>query len=171
MSLYALIGCGFACAVCTYLVPGRLRWLVLLLASYGFYAAQSVTALPYILLTTVSTWAGALLIGRIAQKNKDELKQKKAVLSTQEKKALKAAAKRRQRAVFFAVLLLNFGLLAFLKYFNYTAHHAASLLSLISGARITAPRLNLLLPLGISFYTFQSMGYLSDVYNAKYEPV
>ena len=170
MSLYALIGCGFACAVCTYLVPGRLRWLVLLLASYGFYAAQSVTALPYILLTTISTWAGALLIGRIAQKNKDELKEKKAVLSAQEKKALKAAAKRRQRAVFFAVLLLNFGLLAFLKYFNYTAHHAASLLSLISGARITAPRLNLLLPLGISFYTFQSMGYLIDVYNAKYEP-
>ena len=58
MSLYALIGYGFACAAVYYLCPGRIRWLVLLAASYGFYAAQSITALPYILLTTLSTWGG-----------------------------------------------------------------------------------------------------------------
>lgn len=170
MSLYALIGCGFACAAIYYLTPMRLRWLLLLLASYAFYAAQSVTALPYILLTTCTTWAGALYIGRIADALKVQLKEKKATLDAQEKKALKAAAKKKQRLAFFAVLLLNFGLLAFIKYFNYTAHHAASLLSLITGSAISAPRLNLLLPLGISFYTFQSMGYLIDVYNGKYAP-
>ena len=170
MSLYALIGFGFACAAIYYLAPKRLRFVVLLLASYAFYAAQSAAALLYILLTTASTWAGALYIGRAANALKAELKEKKAVLSAQEKKALKAAAKKKQRIAFLAVLLLNFGLLAFLKYFNYTAHHAASLLSLISGTRIAAPRLNLLLPLGISFYTFQSMGYLIDVYNGKYAP-
>ncbi len=170
MSLYALIGYGFACAVCYYLIPGRIRWLVLLLASYGFYAAQSVNALPYILLTTASTWVGAQALGRMQESVKSQLKEKKTGLSSEQKKALKAAAKRRQRAVFFAVLIVNFGLLGFLKYFNYTAHHAASLLSLIAGRSLEAPRLNLLLPLGISFYTFQSMGYLIDVYNGKYAP-
>ncbi len=170
MSLYALIGYGAACAAVYYLLPGRIRWLLLLLASYGFYAVQSVSALPYVLLTTVSTCAGALLLGSLSDRLRAQLKERKAELSAQEKKALKAAMKKKQRAVFLCVLLLNFGLLAFLKYFNYTAHHAASLLSLISGTRIAAPRLNLLLPLGISFYTFQSMGYLIDVYNGKYAP-
>jgi len=170
MSLYALIGLGFACASLYYLCPARFRWLVLLAASYGFYASQSVAALPYILLTTLSTWAGALQIGRIGAQLKTELREKKAQLSAEDKKALKAAAKKKQRVLFWAVLLVNFGMLAFLKYFNYTAHHAASLLSLLTGTRFTAPRLNLLLPLGISFYTFQSMGYLIDVYNGKYAP-
>ena len=170
MSLYALIGYGFACALAYYLCPGRIRWLVLLIASYGFYAAQSVYALPYILLTTLSTWAGARFIGHTGARIKAVLKEKKALLSAEEKKALKAAARKKQRVAFLGVLLVNFGLLAFLKYFNYTAHHAASLLSLLSGMRLTAPRLNLLLPLGISFYTFQSMGYLIDVYNGKYAP-
>ncbi len=47
------------------------------------------------------------------------------------------------------VLILNFGLLGFLKYIPY------------------ASRLGLLLPLGISFYTFQSISYIIDVYQEK----
>lgn len=169
MSLYLLIAYGFVCAAAYYACPLRIRYMVLLLASYGFYAWQSVYALPYILLTTLSTWAAARRIGKIADELKSTVRQNKG-LSVQEKKALKQTAKRKQRTVFYAVLILNFGILAVLKYFNYTAHHAASLLSMISGMEVNAPQLNLLLPLGISFYTFQSMGYLIDVYNGKYVP-
>ena len=57
-----------------------------------------------------------------------------------------------------AALLLNFGLLAALKYTDD-----------VRGWFGASP-LGLLLPLGISFYTFQSMGYLLDVYNGKYAP-
>ena len=47
-------------------------------------------ALPFLLLTTLSTWAGALLIGRLSARSKAELKEKKASLTAQERKALKA---------------------------------------------------------------------------------
>lgn len=62
------------------------------------------------------------------------------------------------------MLLLNFGVLAVLKYLNPVMAWGASLLG------GSAPSLGLVLPLGISFYTFQSMGYLIDVYNGKYAP-
>ena len=158
MSLFTLTAFSLACAGAYYVCPLRLRWVLLLLFSYAFYAVCGARALPYLLLTTLSTWAGALVIGRIAERSKAELRAKKAQLDAAGKKALKAAAKKRQRAVFLAVLALNFGVLALVKY-------TSPLLEALG-----RPPLRLLLPLGISFYTFQSMGYLIDVYSGKYPP-
>ena len=158
MSLFSLIAFSLLSAGCYYLCPLRLRWVLLLLVSYAYYAYCGVGALPFILLTTLSTWAGALLIHRVGEKSRQELKARKAELDAEGKKALKAAAKRRQRMLFWGVLLLNFGVLALLKY-------TSPLLTAMG-----KPALNLLLPLGISFYTFQSMGYLIDVSSGKYEP-
>ena len=158
MSLFTLIAFAFLCAGAYYLCPGRLKWMLLLLVSYIYYAWCGARALPFMLLTTLSTWGGALLIGRIGERSKAQLKALKAELDVGGKKALKAQAKKKQRLVFWAVLLLNFGALALLKY-------TSPLLTLL-GRR----PLDLLLPLGISFYTFQSMGYLIDVANGKYAP-
>ena len=158
MSLFTLIAFAFLCAALYYLCPDRFKWVLLLLVSYAYYAYCGANALPFILLTTLSTWAGALVIGRIGERSRAELKARRAELDAAGKKALKAQAKRRQRAVFLAVLLLNFGVLALLKY-------TSPLLTAMG-----RPALHLLLPLGISFYTFQSMGYLIDVYNGKYAP-
>ena len=158
MSLFTLIAFAFLCAALYYLCPDRFKWVLLLLASYAYYASCGANALPFILLTTLSTWAGALAIGRISEKSRAALKARRPDLDAAGKKALKAQARRRQRAVFLAVLLLNFGVLALLKY-------ASPLLTAMG-----RPALSLLLPLGISFYTFQSMGYLIDVYNGKVAP-
>ena len=158
MSLSLLIAFSLACAAAYYGCPLRLRWMLLLVFSYGYYALCGARALPFLLLTTASTWAGALAIGRIAERSKADLRARKAELDAAGKKALKAAARRRQRAVLVAVLLLNFGVLALLKY-------VPPLLS----ATGRSP-LGLLLPLGISFYTFQSTGYLIDVYSGKTAP-
>ena len=65
MSLFTLIAFAFLCAALYYICPLRLRWILLLLVSYGYYAYCGLSALPYILTTTLSTWAGALLIGRV----------------------------------------------------------------------------------------------------------
>ena len=100
MSLFTLIAFSCLCAAVYYILPGRLRWVLLLLASYAYYAVSGAKALPFILLTTLSTWAGALAIGRIAEKNKAELKARKAELDAAGKKALKAAAKSKQRQLF-----------------------------------------------------------------------
>ena len=157
MSLFTLIAFSCICAGAYYLCPLRLRWALLLAASYAYYAYCGANALPFILLTTLSTWAGALYIGRIADQTKAELKARKAELDAPGKKALKAAAKKKQRVIFWAVLLVNFLSLGVFKY----VPPAASALG---------KPLDLLLPLGISFYTFQSMGYLIDVMSAKYAP-
>jgi len=129
MTLELLILSGLALTAAYYLCPMKGRWMLLLAASCAFYAYCGAGALPYIALTTLSTWAGAILIGRIAERCKAAVKAGKATLSPDEKKALKAAAKRRQRVIFLSVLLLNFGLLAFLKYFNYAAHHVTALVN------------------------------------------
>ena len=154
MSLFMLAAYGFACAAVYHLCPAKIRWVVLLLASYGFYASRSLAGLPFIWVTTGTTWLAALAIARIGESGKARLK----AAEKERKKAIRAAARRRQRAVMLAALLLNFGLLAVLKYTDD-----------VRGWFGASP-LGLLLPLGISFYTFQSMGYLIDVYNAKYAP-
>ena len=158
MSLFTLIAFAFLCALAYYLCPNRFKWMLLLLVSYLYYAYCGVRALPFMVLTTLSTWGGALAIGSIGEKSKAEIKARKAELDTASKKALKAKAKQRQRVIFWAVLLLNFGVLGLVKYTSPVLE--------MMGRR----PLDLLLPLGISFYTFQSMGYLIDVANGKYAP-
>ena len=153
-----MIAFAFLCAALYYLCPDRVRWVLLLLCSYAYYAYCGANALPFILLTTLSTWAGALMIGRIGEASRSALKAGKGTLSSEEKKAMKAAARRRQRLWLLLTLVLNFGVLAVLKY-------NAPVLALFG-----AQPLGWFLPLGISFYTFQSMGYLIDVYNGKYPP-
>lgn len=154
MTLFMLAAYGFICAAVYHLCPAQIRWAVLLLASYGFYASRSLAGLPFILLTTVSTWLAALVIAQIGENGKAQTN----AADRKRKKAIKAQTRRRQRAAMLAALLLNFGLLAALKYTDD-----------VRGWFGASP-LGLLLPLGISFYTFQSMGYLLDVYNGKYAP-
>ena len=164
MSLTVLLAVAFVGAALYYVCPLRLRWVLLLLLSYGFYLTCGLSALPFIALTTLTTWAGALVIARVGESGKAYLRAHKAELTAEAKKAQKARTRSRQRVWFFAVLLLNFGVLAVLKYLNPVMAWGASLLG------GSAPSLGLVLPLGISFYTFQSMGYLIDVYNGKYAP-
>lgn len=149
-----------------YLMPKKkYQWVILLIGSYVFYLFAGVKTSAYILLTTLTTWYGALLITKISDKKKADLKNTD---DKENKKIIKKIAKSNQRKVFWYVLLFNFGILSFLKYFNFLMSNIASLMSITSGNCIKPISLGLILPLGISFYTFQSMGYLIDVYNGKY---
>lgn len=71
--------------------------------------------------------------------------------------------KRRRLLLAFSVVS-NLLILCTFKYFNFFAGEAAALLG------ISAPHLNLLSPIGISFYTFQTISYVTDVYRKKVEP-
>ena len=169
MSTYTIIYQILSATILYYICPARVRWLVLLAFSYVLFAAGGRQALAFILLTTLSTWAGALLIGGIADKSKAQLKAQRDQLSREDKKKLKDAARKKQRVVFFLVLMLNFGLLSVLKYFPGAPN--AALRGLFGLMGKSAPlSVKLFVPMGISFYTFQSMGYLIDVYNGKYAP-
>ena len=170
MTTYTLLYTLLAAAVLYYLCPLRLRWMLLLALSYALYAQNGRQALAFILLTTLSTWAGALLIGRIGARGKALLQARRDGLSADKKKRLRQRTRGRQRIVFWLVLLLNFGILAVLKYVPSLPGTLARTAFSLMGRADAAPALRLFVPLGISFYTFQSMGYLIDVYNGKYPP-
>ena len=124
-------------AVCVtgyYLFPARIRWTWLLGISGLYYAAAGPGFLLYLLFTVLTSWLGGM------------------------------AAVSGKKAAVALPLLLDFGMLAWLKYTNFLI----SCLNHFPG--ISLPYLELLLPLGISFYTFQSAGYLLDVYWKRCEP-
>lgn len=145
------------------------RWTVLLAASYYFYLLASFRLVAFLLLTTASTFYGALAIERISAETKQLLAEHKKDWDRDQKKQCKNQAGCRKRRILTTVLVLNFGILVFLKYYNLFAGSLNDLLGVFS-IPLSAPTLNLILPLGISFYTFQSMGYLIDVYWEKVEP-
>lgn len=140
-----------AVLVVYYLTPRRLQWVVLLAASYGFYLTGGLWAMDYLLFTTVTTWLAGRALGALNDKRKALPKEDKAGAER---------LKRRKKAVTALVLLANFGLLYVVKYLDLTA----DLL------RLPRPGLGLVLPLGLSFYMFQSVGYVIDCYRGKYPP-
>ena len=147
-----------------YLMPRRLRYLALLGASACFYLAYSVRAALYLLFTIAATYAAGLLLGRLHRWERTELARPGA-----DRPAVKRLGKRRRRLVLTAILLLNFATLALFKYWNAWLGSFGRLGQLL-GFSLQFRPLELLLPLGISFYTFQTAGYLIDVYRGKVEP-
>ncbi len=144
-----------------YLWPWKkYQWCVLLAASYVFYCSSSVRMAVWMVITSIVIYLCALRMEKLGDAEAAALHRKKpdgTALLRPEKKALKAAFKRKRKALLTFGLLIIFGILAFFKYIP-------GLISGISGGRFT---MNLLLPIGISFYTFQSAGYLIDVYNGQ----
>lgn len=140
-----------------YLVcPRRYRWIVLLLGSIGFYACAGLQFLPFIFVTSFTVWFGARKIGLIWATQEAALSS--GNFSSEEKKARKAADKRHAKWILLAVLLINIGYLVFEKTLNY-------LDSQIAGLTLAD---KLIIPLGISYYTFSTVGYLLDVYWKRY---
>ncbi len=146
-----------------YLLPKKIQWCVLLLASYVFYAIAGVEYLAFIAVTTLTSYIATRLMGRVTAKENKFFLESGDALSKDEKKAYRAKYKKRRFLILSFALLVGFGILAVLK---YTAFVIASV-NTVANTSIEIP--SLILPLGISFYTFQTMGYLIDVYRAKAE--
>ena len=145
-----------------YIMPLKFRWFVLLAASYTFYLMSSPKTFVFILFTTIITFFGGRKIGNINNASSDYLEENKENLTKDEKKTIKAEFKKRKKRTVALVLILDFGILAILKYFRYYIQ-AMNIPGLSSMAG------SLLIPLGISFYTFQSAAYIIDLYRDKIE--
>lgn len=126
------------CIVTYYLLPHRLRNPFLLCTSYFFYMCWNPKYALLMLFSTAVTYFCGVLVDRSAEKNRKKLW---LVLS----------------------LLVNLAILFFFKYFNFTVDLLNRGFAFL-GLGISAPTLNVLLPVGISFYTFQALGYTIDVY-------
>lgn len=153
-----------AVSLASYYLVGRLvprgQWALLLVASLAFYGlVGSWETLWLVVLVALVTWAVPLAFVRMEGLSS---RQRHALDDRRQRKAVKLRWRRRQRLVLLAALVACFGILAYLKYWNTLLYEL--------GAAPSRGSLGLLLPLGISFYTFQSVAYLVDAYNAKVEP-
>ncbi len=140
-----------------YLLPQKCRWVFLLLSSYVFYLFAGVAYLGFILLTTVSTYLATHVMAKALEKQDTYLAENKQTLSREEKKEYKSKVKSRNKIAMLVCVVLNFAVLAVCKFCL-----AEPFRTLAQGGTLTF--LTLGLPLGISFYMFQSVGYVVDVY-------
>lgn len=138
---------------CYFLLPKKMQWPILLIFSYAFYYLVSGSLPVYILVTTVVTYLATNLVFKL-KKEVDKTIADNSELSKEEKKSLRLASDKKRKAVLIIAIFINLSMLAV---FKYTKTFAG-----FFGATV-----NLLLPLGISFYTFQSIGYMVDVYRKK----
>lgn len=122
-----------------YLTPHKVRWVVLLVASYTFYMFWRPEFALLIAGSTLVDWAVALAMGRYAT--------------------------RKQRAPFLVFSLIgNLGMLSLFKYGDFFISN----LNRATGAGLH--ELDWVLPVGISFYTFQALSYTLDVYRGDVKP-
>jgi D-alanyl-lipoteichoic acid acyltransferase DltB (MBOAT superfamily) len=124
-----------------YLCPHRWRWLLLLIASYYFYMCWKAEYAILLLISTSVAYAAGLGIA-----GTDDARKRKMYLWSS-----------------LAVLL---GILFTFKYYNFVGASLRAVLAKFSIA-ITLPYSELLLPIGISFYTFQKISYIVDVYKGQ----
>lgn len=135
-----------------YIVPLRMRWMLLLACSAVFYAFAGFSGFIFMGATVLTTYAAGFSIGKIYQKQASYLDHAGKAISREEKKTYKTRCKKQMRCFLIPCLIVNFGILLLLKYI------------LIGSGWIGR---DFLLPMGLSFYTFQTMGYLIDVYRGK----
>ncbi len=122
-----------------YILPYKLRPAMLLVASYYFYMSWNPSLVFLILGTTVISYFAGILV--------DRYREKKAFC-----KLCVAVA-----------CVASLSVLFFFKYFNFTMDTVGNVASLF-GAKLSFTTLNVLLPVGISFYTFQTLSYVIDIY-------
>lgn len=121
-----------------WLIPHKFRWPLLLAASYYFYMSWNPKYVVLILFTTAVSYFSALYI----EKTESQKKKKLSLITA---------------------VVLCLGVLFFFKYFNFASETVTQLASKIS-IQLHPVTLKVLLPVGISFYTFQTLSYVIDVY-------
>ena len=124
--------------------PYRYRWALLLAASYYFYAAWKLEYIVLILISTLVSYVIAIQM-------------------------VKPAYQVRRTTLLVTGLVVNLGILFAFKYFNFVNDSLRVAFNQFN-AVYNIPMFQVLLPVGISFYTFQTLGYLIDVYRGQAEP-
>lgn len=136
----------FPVVVLVFLIaPRKLRSVWLLAASYYFYMSWNPKYALLIAFSTVSTYLTGLLLNKVSENAEEQNK------STYKKLCVAGS------------FLINLGILFFFKYFDFALENVNRVLSVLNVTVLEKP-FDVLLPVGISFYTFQALGYTVDVY-------
>lgn len=139
----------FPFVVCIlFVVPKSFRVVWLVIVSYYFYMSWNPSYALLLLCSTVLTYCGGRVLERFSQIENSQRRE------------------RYKKAAVAANILINIGILVIFKYTNFILINMSHILRLF---RIEIPDItvDLLLPVGISFYTFQVVGYIMDVYRGE----
>ncbi|MBQ9123447.1 MAG: MBOAT family protein, partial [Lachnospiraceae bacterium] len=131
-------------ALMYYCIPHKVRYIWLLVTSYYFYMCWNVEYALLLLLSTGITYVSGLLIDKF--RNEQSRKGMKLVVASS--------------------FTLNIGILVFFKYFEFLADNVQKVFGILN-IHFQVPEFSLLLPVGISFYIFQALGYTMDVYRGE----
>jgi Predicted membrane protein involved in D-alanine export len=129
-----------------FIIPKKARYIWLLIASYFFYMSWNPKYGLLLLFATCTTYIGSRLINHANLTIKDE-----------------ALCKKRKKIFVILSILINLSVLFFFKYYNFFMDNINGLLSSMNMQMVDRP-FDIVLPVGISFFTFQALGYIIDVY-------
>ena len=102
-------------ALLYYTVPKRFQWGLLLVANYVFYALAGLSYLPFILVTTISTYLAGMKLRSMFKAQEDYLSLHKAQMSREERKEYKAKEKKKQWRLLLLCLFINIALMNIIK--------------------------------------------------------
>jgi len=145
-----------------YLLPKKWQWPLLLIASVTFFMLDDWRNGIFIGITAATTFGTALWIEQINTSQKAYLQEHRTMLDKAQKKAFKSRILSKKRTVLLLGLVLNLGVLAVTKYTNFLIDNINRFLS-HKLVRFD----ELFIPIAISYYTFQSVSYIIDVYRDK----
>lgn len=134
-----------------FVLPSKIRYIWLLVTSYYFYMCWNPVYILLLIISTAITYCCGLIVGKI--KRNDMLAPEKQ--------------KFRMKFVILVSFLINLGILVYFKYLNFLIDIINPLLNALHLQSV--PAVDILLPVGISFYTFQALGYTIDVYRGQIE--
>ena len=147
-----------------YLAGQRLQKYVLLLANLAFFLISGPKFLPFILVTMLASYFAGLFIGKIYEKEAAELAE---CQDKGEKKNIRARKKKQAKKVLLCSLIISVGLLAVCKYSGFVVSNINAISERFGLGQISTFRM--ILPLGISFYTFMAVGYVLDVFWKRFK--
>lgn len=132
-----------------YIIPKKVRNFWLLIVSYYFYMNWNAKYILLLLVSTIATYMFGLMIDYY------------------ENREIEIRKKKRNKTISLVLcLIINLSILFAFKYYNFFWDSISKLL-LYAGIQVSVPKNDLLLPVGISFYTFQALSYTIDVYRGE----
>lgn len=147
-----------------FIVPKKWQWVVILIANVLFYIASGIKYLIYIVFVSfIAYW---LALG-IEKMNVLSAKTMKAVEDSETKKEVKSGNLYIKRMLCTMAIFLVAGVWIFLKYGNFLISNMNAVFGLLRLNYQQEP-ISLIVPLGMSFYTFHAIGYVVDIYRGKY---
>lgn len=132
-----------------YAIPKKIKYLWLLVSSYFFYMCWNAKYALLLLTSTVITYVSGLLLDKVAKGNRTDVA----------KKTLK-------KWIVAGSFISNLGILGYFKYSGFFLESLEKIFR-VAHIQLNIPTFDIILPVGISFYTFQALSYTMDVYRSE----